>query len=133
MPRIQDTCTFRFAGLRGGLTVHALALAVAIADQAARADIEIYAETRWVDGLRFFDCMLDAASDPEAAEKFEAVSRALAYIDARGDVFPWQIKRHIAHPGWVHFEDKIDAFSICREVTAISEGALSRALGLGTL
>jgi hypothetical protein len=107
MPRIQDTCTFRFDGLRGGLNVQALALAVAIADQAARADIEIYAESRWVDGLRFFDCMFDAASDPEAVQKFEAVSRALAYIDARGDVFPWHIKRHIAHAGWVHFEDKI--------------------------
>ena len=106
MPQVQDICQFRFTGIPGGLTTRALALAVRIADAAARSDIEIHAETRWADGLRFFDCIFDASRGEDAVERLQAVTQALAYIEARGDVFPWSIKRHIAHPGWVHFEDK---------------------------
>ncbi|ASK91081.1 hypothetical protein KWH04_01000 [Xanthomonas campestris pv. trichodesmae] len=110
MPKIEETCTFRFDGLRGGLSVRALTLAVTIADHSVRSDIEIYAQTHWVDGLRFFDCTLDAMVDQASAERSAAISRSLAYIEARGDVFfPWRLKRHIGHPSWVHFDEKADA------------------------
>ncbi|MGH3799317.1 MAG: hypothetical protein ACREPD_13000 [Stenotrophomonas sp.] len=105
MPKIQDTCTFRLTGVHGSLTGNTLALAVAIADEAARSDIEIYAQSRWVDGLQFFDCMVDAHRDADWKTRADAIARALRYIEARGDVFPWKLKRHIAQPGWVHFAE----------------------------
>ena len=117
MPQVQEICHFRFSGIPGGLTTQALVLAVAIADAAARSDIEIHAETRWVDDLRFFDCTFDADRGI-AVERLQAVVQALAYIEARGDVFPWTLKRHIAHPGWVHFEDKPELPAVVDQLVA---------------
>lgn len=116
MPQIKEICQFRFTGIPGGLTTRALALAVEIADTAARSDIEIHAKTCWADGLRFFDCTFDADRDEDAVERLQAVTQALAYIEARGDVFPWSLKRHIDYPGWVHFEDKPQLPSQLQEI-----------------
>ena len=34
------------------------------------------------------------------------MKRALDYIAARGDMWPWRLKRHINNPALVRFEEK---------------------------
>ncbi|ENE2728080.1 hypothetical protein [Stenotrophomonas maltophilia] len=108
MPKIRDTCTFRFDGVRGALNASTLALAVAIADQAARADVEIHAPAVELDGLRFCDTTCGNAKCEDAAAARYAIRQAVQYIEARGDVFPWRLKRHISQPGLLHFEERTD-------------------------
>lgn len=108
MPQIRDTCTFRFDGVRGALSARTLALAVAIADQAARADVEIHATAVELDGLRFFDATCGNVQGEDAAAARYAIRQAVRYIEARGDVFPWRLKRHISQPGLLHFEERSD-------------------------
>lgn len=108
MPKIRDTCTFRFDGVRGALNAGTLALAVAIADKAARADVEIHAPAVELDGLCFFDASCGNAKGEDATAARQAIRQAVQYIEARGDVFPWRLKRHISQPELLHFEDRSD-------------------------
>ncbi|HEL3749974.1 hypothetical protein JY409_03295 [Stenotrophomonas maltophilia] len=108
MPQIRDTCTFRFDGVRGALSARTLALAVAIADQAARADVEIHAPAVELDGLCFFDASCGNAKGEDATAARQAIRQAVQYIEARGDVFPWRLKRHISQPELLHFEERSD-------------------------
>ncbi|EPG5379873.1 MULTISPECIES: hypothetical protein [Stenotrophomonas] len=104
MPQLQQTCTFRIDGVRGSLTVRALALAVLIADQAARANVEIHAPSIELDGVRGYDSTCGSVSGPARG----SVQLALQYIEARGDGFPWRLKRHISQPALLFFEDRTD-------------------------
>ena len=104
MPKIRDTCTFRFDGVRGALNASTLALAVLIADQAARANVEIHAPTIELDGVRGYDSTCGSVSGPARG----SVQLALQYIEARGDGFPWRLKRHISQPALLFFEDRTD-------------------------
>ncbi|MBH1577308.1 hypothetical protein I5U66_15860 [Stenotrophomonas maltophilia] len=102
MPKIRDTCTFRFDGVRGALNASTLALAVLIADQAARANVEIHAPTIELDGVRGYDSTCGSVSGPARS----SVQLALQYIEARGDGFPWRLKRHISQPTLLFFEER---------------------------
>lgn len=82
-----------------------IALAIQIADDQARAEVEIYAAERELEGVKYFD--INSASSPDDADgDIAKVRRVLEYIRVRGDVFPWQLKRHISHPGLVQFVEK---------------------------
>ncbi|EKZ1928039.1 MULTISPECIES: hypothetical protein [Stenotrophomonas] len=104
MPKIRDTCTFRFDGVRGALNANTLVLAVAIADQAARANVEIHAPSIELDGVRGYDSTCGSVSGPVRG----SVQLALQYIEARGDGFPWRLKRHISQPTLLFFEERTD-------------------------
>ncbi len=106
MPKIRDTCTFRFDGVRGALNASTLALAVEIADRAARADVEIHAPAVELDGLRFFDATCGNVQGEDATAARYAIRQAVRYIEARGDALPSRMKRHISQPGLLHFEDR---------------------------
>ncbi|HIE5880414.1 TPA: hypothetical protein ACXN3U_000769 [Stenotrophomonas maltophilia] len=105
---IRDTCTFRFDGVRGALNASTLALAVEIADRAARADVEIHATAVKLDGLRFLDATCGNIQGEDATAARYAIRQAVRYIEARGDVFPWRLKRHISQPSLLHFEERTD-------------------------
>lgn len=79
-------------------------LALAIADAAVRTDIEVFARQQNIEGLTFHD--LTCADDPRSPEAMGYIQRATAYIEARGDVFPWRLVRHISAPNLVCFRDK---------------------------
>lgn len=104
VPKIRDTCTFRFDGVRGALNASTLALAVTIADQAARANVEIHAPSIELDGVRGYDSTCGSVSGPVRG----SVQLALQYIEARGDGFPWRLKRHISQPTLLFFEERTD-------------------------
>ncbi|HIE4485208.1 TPA: hypothetical protein ACXM52_000331 [Stenotrophomonas maltophilia] len=106
MPKIRDTCTFRFDGVRGALNASTLALAVEIADRAARADVEIHAPAVKLDGLRFFDVTCGNIQGEDATAARYAIRQAVRYIEARGDALPWRLKRHISQPALLHFEER---------------------------
>ncbi len=108
MPKIRDTCTFRFDGVRGALNASTLALAVEIADRAARADVEIHAPAVKLDGLRFFDATCGNIQGEDATAARYAIRQAVRYIEARGDALPWRLKRHISQPALLHFEERTD-------------------------
>ncbi|EKT4091233.1 hypothetical protein QEG23_000713 [Stenotrophomonas maltophilia] len=79
-------------------------LALAVADATVRADIELFARQQDIEGLMFYD--LSCADDPRSPEAMGYIQRAAAYIEARGDVFPWRLVRHISAPTLVCFRDK---------------------------
>jgi len=79
-------------------------LALAVADATVRADIELFARQQDIEGLIFYD--LGCADDPRSPEAMGCIQRAAAYIEARGDVFPWRLVRHISAPTLVCFRDK---------------------------
>lgn len=79
-------------------------LALAVADATVRADIELFARHQDIEGLAFYD--LSCADDPRSPEAMGYIQRAAAYIEARGDVFPWRLVRHISAPSLVCFRDK---------------------------
>lgn len=78
-------------------------LAHAIADGAVRSDIELYAH---------------GFNDPDGSPRYDisrgqdeprdilVTQRAVQYIEARGDVFPWRLRRSSDAPHIVWFEDK---------------------------
>lgn len=87
------------------------ALAQAIADNAARSDIEIFAFGYRDDaGNLVFDLTKPEGwtqSTPEGnAHAIEQAQRAARYIELRGDVFPWRMV-HVGNvPHLVRFEEK---------------------------
>lgn len=91
------------------LTLH---LALAIADESARSDIEVYARGGFhPDGWRYHD-LSQAQNDgpdntPENNERALAIARRAArYIELRGDVFPWEMQCGLESPHLVRFVDK---------------------------
>ncbi|MCD0281289.1 hypothetical protein JWH04_20495 [Xanthomonas melonis] len=93
--------------LDGEMVVHeALLGALAIADDCVRSEIELYARQRTVGGMRFFDTGRAVSDGADGIGDLAVVRRALAYIAARGDVWPWRLKRHISDPALVCFEEK---------------------------
>ena len=84
-----------------------VAQAFAIADATVRSDVESYAVMvgSEEDGSWIYDTRRTCGDTPE---DLEYVTRAVAYIDARGDVFPWRLKRYIDAPHLVRFEEKAD-------------------------
>lgn len=84
-----------------------VALATAIADDNARSEIEIYAAERVIDGERYFDTRA-AADQADAVTHLANIQRALDYINVRGDVFEWQMKRRIDAGHLVQFVDKYE-------------------------
>lgn len=87
-----------------GLTV--VDLAIRIADNSVRSDIELFARPREIEGLAFFDLAAPAGAY-DAAFELDRVRQAVEYINARGDVFPWHMKRHISSTTLVRFEEKV--------------------------
>lgn len=81
------------------------ALALRIADDNVRTDIELHGRVVDLDGERFIDTGTPAEGDgPEA---LQIVQRALRYIDTRGDAaFPWLMRRHMDATALVQFIDK---------------------------
>lgn len=70
-------------------------LAIAVADGACRADIECYAHVERVDEKDVYDitrAQSGGKTTPEEEDDaVQIAQRAAAYIDLRGDVFPWRL------------------------------------------
>lgn len=79
-------------------------LAVGIADDACRSDIELYAREVKV-GVRRGYNLNETAEDRD--DHIEIVSRAATYIEARGDVFPWRMIRDPDAPHLIFFIEKV--------------------------
>ena len=84
-----------------------VSLAIAIADDIARSEIELYAAQHVIEGERYFDT-LAAVDQADAVTHLANIQRALDYITVRGDVFEWQMKRRIDASNLVQFVDKED-------------------------
>lgn len=78
--------------------------AMEIADATVRADIVIYAKEVRIEDVTYYDTSTTAQEDSQ--QGFDAIQRALRYIDKRGDVLPFVMKRHIGCKSLVWFEDK---------------------------
>ncbi len=98
-----------------------LNLALAIADDAARSDIECYALSEQIrpahaaafPAYSLIDAVpvcTDGSGPKVTAEDAEdwlrIVHRAADYIVQRGNVFPWRMVDVDGRPGWVRFVDK---------------------------
>lgn len=89
----------------------AVSLALSVADGAARADVECYAQvSRHPDGFDVYDLTqpqctaADAKQDRD--EAVQIAKRAAMYIRERGDVFPWQMLPVDGAQHLVRFMDK---------------------------
>lgn len=83
-----------------------VSLALAVADECCRSEIEIYANQVLADGDTYFDItQLEPYARQEGMQKLQD---AVSYIAARGDVFPWLMKRHISNPNLVRFVEKAE-------------------------
>ncbi|WDM68916.1 hypothetical protein [Xanthomonas cucurbitae] len=80
--------------------------AFGIADDCVRSEIELYARQQYAEGMLFFDTSRAVSDGADGLRDLAVVQRALDYIAARGDVWPWRLKRHINNPALVRFEDK---------------------------
>lgn len=75
-------------------------LAVEIADATCRADIEMNARRVYdADGHPAYNTLLAEAGESD----MPAVVRAVAYIEMRGNAFPWKFRRHLDSPHVVQF------------------------------
>lgn len=83
-----------------------MSLAFGIADDNARSEIEFFARRVDMEGQTFYDTMNPVSDDAEGLADLAVVHRAVDYILARGDVWPWTMKRHIAASHLVCFDDK---------------------------
>ncbi|UYC12263.1 hypothetical protein [Xanthomonas sp. CFBP 8445] len=90
---------------RSNSTVDIADLAQAIADDTVRAEVELYARQHWIDGVVYYDSAQIVEPGPDAERDLAQVQRALRYIEARGDIWPWHLKRHIDNPALIHFEE----------------------------
>ena len=100
------------AGVRHALSSDGpVALAIAIADEAARVDVEIWSCLVDLDGVRYFDTTRVPADGFKHDDALELgmVARAVKYIEERGDALPFfRMQRHIDAPHLVRFEDRAD-------------------------
>lgn len=99
-----------------------LALAIKIADDSARSEVELYAKSEWVspepdaakypiysitesvpvnDGL-----FSQEITHEDAIRGLQIVQRAANYIRSRGNVFPWRMIEVDGRPGYVRFVDR---------------------------
>lgn len=90
-----------------------LRLATAIADGAARSDIECYAAGRWIGEVCWYDLYdLDKAeasgrsTQEENTEALTVVRRAARYIELRDFELPYRMVRHPELPNLVCFEGR---------------------------
>lgn len=92
-----------------------LAMAITIADESTRSDIECHALSRWhgdQGGWMSFSTteLVTAGSGPEATHQamqdLALVQRAANYIRARGNNFPWRMIEVPDEPGCIRFIDK---------------------------
>lgn len=76
-----------------------------VADHAARSEIELYAHCSYDANGPVYDTSRyqDIGGGPA---DLEVISRALKYIDLRGEVWPWTLKRQIDAPHLVRFVEK---------------------------
>lgn len=85
-------------------------LAVQIADQSVRSDIECYAQYLRVDGRTVYDTsrLVDGPKPDPATEAADlaTIQRALRYIEQRGDALPFELHRSINDFNLVWFEDR---------------------------
>ncbi|MGH8037038.1 MAG: hypothetical protein ACREPD_04780 [Stenotrophomonas sp.] len=80
-----------------------MVLASDIADACVRSEVELYAHELKDDaGHPMFDTRRPAYQ----ADDLKRVNQALQYIELRGDVFPWVLKRRLDSPTIVQFFDK---------------------------
>lgn len=86
------------------LTPELIALAVEVADATVRSDIELFALPQTIEGVVFYD--LTRTIDARSQEAMGYIQRAVAYIQARGDVFAWRMLPHIDCSTLVLFVDK---------------------------
>lgn len=80
--------------------------AFGIADDCVRSEIELYARQQYAEGMLFFDTSRAVSDGADGLRDLAIVKRALDYIAARGDMWPWRLKRHIINPALVRFEEK---------------------------
>ena len=83
-----------------------LDLAVRIADRAVRSDVELYAHGFEDDAQH---PVYDTTRQQElggSPEDLHVVAQAMRYIEARGDRFPWLMKRQMGATHLVRFVDK---------------------------
>lgn len=80
--------------------------AFGIADDCVRSEIELHARQQYAEGMLFFDTSRAVSDGTDGQRDLAVVQRAMDYIAARGDVWPWRLKRHISIPTLVRFEDK---------------------------
>jgi len=84
-----------------------VSLALAVADECCRSEIEIYANQVLADSDTYFDVsQLEPYARDAEQEVMQKLRNAANYIAARGDVFPWLMKRHISNPNLVCFVEK---------------------------
>lgn len=84
------------------LAAEVIERAAQIADKTVRSDIELFAKDTWIDDVQHYDVTTPRLYDEDAA----VVKDALEYIQLRGDVFPWVMRRHPIHAHLVRFEEK---------------------------
>lgn len=95
----------------------AVALAVSIADDSVRSDIEIYAKGQaipvehggyWIYSLTDTVAVTDSpkVTLEDAIDCLRLTQRAANYIRERGNVFPWRMIEAAGYPGYVRFVDK---------------------------
>lgn len=107
------------------LQAHAVVkLAIALADDTARSDVECYALAVTTPEGTFYDVdrpyESGVAGDVDAGEAVAIARRAVNYIKSRGDVFPWHMKRHLTARNLVRFEPKDQAE--CADKLSKAEG-----------
>ena len=84
-------------------------LAIEIADHAVRSDVELYAHGfEDKNGSPVYDTSRHHEQGGSQAD-LAVVERALKYIDARGDVFPWELVRQPGAEHLVMFKQKVTA------------------------
>lgn len=95
----------------------AVVLAVAIADDSARSDIEIYAKGQaipaehggyWIYSLTETVAVSDSpkVTLEDAIDCLRLTQRAAKYIRERGNAFAWRMVNADGYPGYVRFIDK---------------------------
>ena len=78
--------------------------ALRIADDTVRSDVECYAHGFMEDDHPVYDTTrVQEGCEPE---DLKIVDRAMAYIQLRGDVWPWVMKRQLGAPHLVRFVGK---------------------------
>lgn len=93
-------------------SAQAMALAIGIADDLVRTELEIHADGKIIDGVLWMDttkpyfCNGKRDQDDEVRVQY-AIDRALKYIGLRNpDAFPWRFVRHPEKPELVRFEEQ---------------------------
>lgn len=84
-------------------------LAIGIADDTARSDVESFAYWIERDGVLYLDTtkVADDGLVHDVEQELAWVHRAVQYIERRGDALPYRMQRHIDAPHLVCFTDVV--------------------------